>query len=598
MNVNSVIAIVVYLLVVTAVWQYLRRNITDAPTMEEILKNTMRPTSIERFDFRTNPGKSQIVNGKTRERYNDVSVNSGGVTRSFGTILKSDGNIAFQQSKNFRFTTPKMEARMLPESFDGREVWKYLSTPVMDQGDCGNCYAYSTTHMLADRFAIMSLGQIMFVPSPAEMAICSHNYTDISSQWGNIGEMKNIDDDLHKNRGCNGATLYEAVDSLYTDGTTTLTCFPMSGGGYNVPKTTDSTTFPYCYTLQGTEFDTCVDKSTAMRVFRASTSYNIYANETSIMHDLIKYGPISTGFMIFPDFSYTFDGKSIYRHTDRTTKQPMGGHAIIIYGWGTEVINGESVKYWILKNSWSKSFGLDGYFKMERNLPDINLEQNCVGVIPEFPGMKIVDDNLVTIETADSQTIKNFAGHILDKTTGFYTSAIEKVKLGRLMGRIVPYINENFPLPDYYNFWAMDVNVYIKKLPDVISPSGYAIIVCNSMGTSPSISVDLESKNVKKVNVVNYGSDISPPQPTPIVSPPQPSPQPSPQPQPIVSPPQSTFFNISDKTKLDILYVIISIGGSLAIYYGFQEFGSNVPDSISSYKIEPVKRFDPSEILK
>ena len=37
-------------------------------------------------------------------------------------------------------------------------------------------------------------------------------------------------------------------------------------------------------------------------------------------------------------------------------------HAVLAIGWGTE--NG--IPYWLIKNSWGKSFGDDGFIKVKR----------------------------------------------------------------------------------------------------------------------------------------------------------------------------------------------------------------------------------------
>jgi len=47
----------------------------------------------------------------------------------------------------------------------------------------------------------------------------------------------------------------------------------------------------------------------------------------------------------------------VYAHT---TGRRLGGHAVKLIGYGEE--NG--VKYWLCANSWGKSWGSNGFFKI------------------------------------------------------------------------------------------------------------------------------------------------------------------------------------------------------------------------------------------
>ncbi len=565
---NKYIIISIYIILITTGWILYKKKY-----MKERFELDNSPISFP-VNFQTVPNinmlepvfykkTSQLQIGKVREHYEPIVKETSSGVRSFGTILTP--KIVNEQKKNFRTIKPTI-TRPIPKTFDGREVWKYLLTPVWNQQNCGNCYC-SSSYVLADRFAIMSLGQIMFVPSPADMAICSTNFTDIKNQWGNVDELKKIDDDLHKNRGCNGATLYEAVDELYIDGIATLSCFPNSvNGKYNVPATEDSTTFPYCYSLCGTELDTCVDGKTAMRKYRAKTSYNVQSDETSIMAELCLNGPIIVGFMVFNDFMYGYDGTTIYRHPDKTQKEPLGGHCVYIVGYGEEKVDNEIVKYWILKNSWGTEWGLKGYFKMERNLPDILMEQNCVAVLPDFPGMQIINKNIQTIETQNEIDIETFVGHYLDPVTGFYESAIDKVKSGKLLGIISPYLNENFPLPDYNTYWAIDVNGYIEKLPTTINESNYMDIIGTQLGSPPLIKKNPDSTKVIILQTVNYDSGSN------VIS------------------GGSNIFNIGNFKKEDIIYTVLVVGGSIILYYVLPEDSEEVVNTPSSSGLFDAKK--------
>ena len=61
----------------------------------------------------------------------------------------------------------------------------------------------------------------------------------------------------------------------------------------------------------------------------------------------------------------------------RTSRWEKTNHAVIAVGWGEER---DGTKYWWIKNSWGKSFGIDGYFKMLRGVDDLAIESMAVAM--------------------------------------------------------------------------------------------------------------------------------------------------------------------------------------------------------------------------
>ncbi len=127
--------------------------------------------------------------------------------------------------------------------------------------------------------------------------------------------------------------------------------------------------------------------------FRAKNVYKVQNNVKSIQREILERGPVTTGFTIYPDFQYSFgtDGRGgqlynesvcplgssknslIYMWNGKDKDKPIGGHAIVIVGWGSYQWRTKSadtgleisfeVPYWICLNSWGQNWGTSGLSK-------------------------------------------------------------------------------------------------------------------------------------------------------------------------------------------------------------------------------------------
>jgi len=208
----------------------------------------------------------------------------------------------------------------LPRNFDSRTVWPECVNEVRNQDHCGSCWAFSASEVLSDRFCIASKSKIKPILSPQDMVSCDES-----------------------NSGCQGGQLDKAWKYLENYGIVEDSCFPYESG--------DGKTMPKC--IQGN----CVNTQNKFKKFKSKiNSSKAYQCPTQIKKEIFENGPIQTGFFVYEDFMHYKSGIYEYTHGRK-----LGGHAVKIIGWGEE--NG--TPYWIVQNSWGKTWGENGFFRIK-----------------------------------------------------------------------------------------------------------------------------------------------------------------------------------------------------------------------------------------
>lgn len=88
-----------------------------------------------------------------------------------------------------------------------------------------------------------------------------------------------------------------------------------------------------------------------------------------MMYEIYKNGPIQVCFTVFDSFYAFFrsNPRGIYTNP---TGASLGGHCVKILGWGEQ----QSIKYWIVANSWGEKWGDGGYFRIIRGINISGLE--------------------------------------------------------------------------------------------------------------------------------------------------------------------------------------------------------------------------------
>jgi cathepsin B len=300
-------------------------------------------------------------------------------TRPTLSILKSDtiedssnyvSLIPDPKTKLYKFIKTRADVSNLPKEFEGRKVWgKYLSD-ILDQKECGSCWAFAAASALSDRFNIQSLGGFHITLSPVRIILCDPQGSEfLPSKYEDVfsDSFKKFYKQIFEQYGCHGNTLSEAWRYLYVWGAPTIECIPIN----------------LEYEKEQVCTSVCINKN-PIRFYNADHIYAVPGtkqdggSEFEVRQEIYKWGPVSTAFEVYPDF-YTFNPlMEIYRWNGQGER--LGGHSVVIDGWGED--NG--VQFWWVRNSWGKNWGIQGYFKMIRGINNCKFEENIITGSPNI----------------------------------------------------------------------------------------------------------------------------------------------------------------------------------------------------------------------
>uniref|UniRef100_A0A3Q3IZW4 Uncharacterized protein n=1 Tax=Monopterus albus TaxID=43700 RepID=A0A3Q3IZW4_MONAL len=200
----------------------------------------------------------------------------------------------------------------LPKSIDYRK--KGMVTSVKNQGSCGSCWAFSSAGALEGQLA-KKTGKLV----------------DLSPQ--------NLVDCVKENYGCGGGYMTTAFN------------YVKENGGIDSEKA-----YPYV----GTDNPCRYNVSGRAAQCKGFSEVPV-GDEKALAVAVYKVGPISVGIDAMQS-SFFFYQKGVY--FDPNCNKEDINHAVLAVGYG---VTPKGKKYWIIKNSWGKSWGKNGYILMGRN---------------------------------------------------------------------------------------------------------------------------------------------------------------------------------------------------------------------------------------
>jgi len=200
----------------------------------------------------------------------------------------------------------------IPESFDGRDKFSSCQFSIMNQANCGSCWAFGAAETLSTNLCV--LGKSHELLSPQDLVSCDTT-----------------------NHACHGGTLPAAWDYMQANGLSSDSSDPYASGDGSC----NNTCVPSCPARDSPQ--------------KCPVPYSTLNSDQGIQAAVMTVGAVEVGFFVMADF-LSYSGGIFHS----TSKQTLGGHAVKIVGWGSS-----PHFYWIVQNSWGPSWGEGGFFRID-----------------------------------------------------------------------------------------------------------------------------------------------------------------------------------------------------------------------------------------
>ena len=239
----------------------------------------------------------------------------------------------------------------------------FVTTP-KNQGNCGSCWAFSSTGAVESQLLIKLLppGKSLNLSEQILISCSDAGSTDYCTDDGVAPRARLPGTSKGSEYGCCGGYTTDAAQFFYDYGTGLESCYPYKArdvyqGASCSAACLNWIFFSYKLKISGLDYGTQDDPTLAQ-----------------LKNMIVTYGPVVVTFGVYDDFySYT---SGVYQYTSGNF---VGGHAVEVIGFQDDASDSSwGGGYFIVKNSWGTDWGMGGYFNIAYS------ELNSLGGTTQF----------------------------------------------------------------------------------------------------------------------------------------------------------------------------------------------------------------------
>jgi len=306
-------------------WDKLSRNYSFEQYKREFGKSyaSVEEEKLRRIMFKTRLSKILLHNADVTKTWKEGVNHLTDSTESERNSMKGfDKSLAYstKQPEGYNLQFLAKATGELPVTVDWRT--KGIISPVKDQGQCGSCWTFGSTESIESYYA-MKYGPGMMTDLSEQQALdCTANPNDC----GGTG-------------GCGGGTAELVFAQMMKTGMTTEWQYSYQSYFATAYQCRFNQTTPYAFLSNYTVLP--------------SNQYD------PVMNHLATGGPLAINVMAS---TWTDYESGVYDGCPSTNVDI--DHVVLLIGYGVDPKGGP---YWLVRNSWSPTWGEDGYIRLKRS---------------------------------------------------------------------------------------------------------------------------------------------------------------------------------------------------------------------------------------